>query len=482
MGMGPRSTAEYSEYSRVITGWARRNILPLSSGEMAVRPGLREVHARSGSQEFLWGKTVRSDVTGEVWHYIVSRQNTLTVTVDITIYDDDFNEIQHVGVPYGSSTVLDASLSIVGNEILVTGPGFPTHHGYLGGPLWRATEQSLYDPDAVGLAIPRGISVGWAGRAVISDGTALYISDPLRPRAFNPINAQNPPGGYVQSMHVSERGDLYLCCDDGVWRLSYYAATAGYQVLGTWERVNDYRTPSRHATCLSRGRLWGLTERGLRLIDVPAGTEVFLSDPVGPMTVGPRIHSGNFGAEARALPGYRGPIVAAETPEAACVFDDASGSRSWWTYSKTTGFKVRGVLEDQFGREMLLTDLYVLRPAGNHDTGSGTVDGVLVGRLRVQPAQSTTLREVHVATDAPATAVVSVRGTGKTGSVPQSAPVEGTDAWGTAGTESELVGVRVQCKERSDDLYLEVGARGPLSRIGDTISLADAGIGRRRPR
>lgn len=464
--------------------WATRNIHPLSNGQLAVRPGLRELLTPTSGYEFIAGHSVRSDVTDEVWHYLVERK-TADDTVQIRVVDEDFNNLQLLD--WGDSPPSSVSLALAQGQLMLTAPELPTVWGYVGGAIHLATAPSTFLTVYTPLPIPRGISVGWADRFVISDGTALYFSEgPIRNagsdspgRTFLGDNALNPPGGSVKGLHVSAAGDLFVVTDSGVWGLNREAASTGQFVLGIFAKVTDYVASQPGCSATVRGRVWGCTAKGVRLIDTPDPHEARLNDPDVPMTTGDPIRLPDYRLNAKVYGGELGAVVAPESLAFACVFDDATETYSWWSLDDV----LVGVLKDEFGRDLYLTKSSLTVAVGNYDEDEGTVSGVFLGRLPTSPWQAVTLRRVDLSSDTPDNIVCAVRGTQKTEAPPQADPVIGTDVWDTGTYEgpSPVRSRRFHWAVQSDDLALEVGAERPLSRVDVNLNYLTTDPSDRRP-
>jgi len=469
-----------------VSGWARHNLWPLPSGEVAVRPGLRRTHAADLSGSSVPGGcfSVRTDTDDEVYHYRVRVQSGV-------VYVDRLDETYTAQnlLTWGTAVPEVVTYAVVGDQIVIASPGLPTLWGYVGGNLYEAKKKDGVNPDLTALEIPSGVCVGWAGRLVISTGLGLYFSDAVGPTAPNAVrtfvspNVLDPPGGAVMDLRVTSSGDLYAITTTGVYALSREASTAGQIVLGVWRKVSDYSAPKRGCTTTSRGRVWGLTRAGVRLVDTADPYEIQLAEPRVSKTTSDPISTHDFRMQAYLYAGEDGVVVSMPQQKVICAFDEASQTFSWWSSSgsgSVVSLDVMGTGADEFGRMLLFTSDQVLRPTGNQDQGNPTVYGTFLGRIPTSPGQSLIVREIQPASDTSGVIVASIGGTQKTAAPPQSGILLGTgdngDTWVTAPLRSR----QLLFASRSDDHGVEVGASGCLSRVSESVDVAMTGIGKKR--
>lgn len=474
--------------------WAWRNLWTSASGDVVVRPGFREIATATtyvASSEFLWGTSVHFDATDEIRHYVCNWVES-TSTAYIVILDENYEEVQEFTWGYVKPEAI--THASVGNQIMICSPQLPTVWGQLGGAIYEAEKADSVNSSYTTIDIPRGLCVGWGSRVVISDGTSVYFSDAWAittdvdtqnaPRAFVSTNVVNPTGaGVIRGMHVSSNGDLYLVSNTGVWALNYEAGITGQFVRGAWQKVTDYDSASYGGSCVSRGRVWGLTKRGMRLLDSADGTELYLNEPVVSTSDAPRVSVPNYLAVSTLLPGEDGPICAVESLEAAHFVDQEQGSRSWWFHSATSGFKLRGLLKDYDGNEILITDEHLILPIGNYDTGEGTVKGSFLGRLESDPEDSQVIREIHISSDTQNNVFANVRDSEQTEAMIITQPcVIGTNSWDSGSKYQELFlqsGV-VHYSIRTDDIAIQFGAEDCGSRVEPRLNTNLRGVGRKR--
>ncbi len=487
-----------------LTPWAKRNLWPLSGGDMAVRPGLRTYAAGTIPQsgyELAGAFSVANGYTGEVWHYTVECADAANTLV--CIYDESGTLIQRLstGTDFKPETV---SAAVTGDQIVIGMPGVPTVWGLVGGHIEIATSVASVNPATTALDVPQGMAVSWAGRVVIADASALYVSDaysasdaPFAPRTFVAQNQQNPPGGAIYGLHVGAGGALVVCCDDGVYALPEDAAAAGQIALGYWRKLSDHQSTGYGRTCASGGRIYGLTRAGYRIVDEDGGAEFDLNEPAVPVVEKGRIAKPDFRTAARMVGGQLGPIVSLETREALHMHDVRRSVASWWTYSAdentTTGtyeIKPVGVLRSSDGWEMLACETGIICPFGNFDgdedgtENAARVYGGLFGRTESPPELSPVVRHVTWANTSAGLSRVSVRATERTDATPQVGVIIGTDSWSSSSADLEspaLDSRQYDFATRTDDLAFGFFCEHPLSRVGLMSGVSLKGPGKRRP-
>lgn len=483
------------------SGWAKRNLWPLPSGELAVRPGLRTEFDGSTS---LSGRTicaafsVPDPVGGDPWFYIVHHADTASGAgsdVKINIYDADWNLFQEY------STGSDAIPEVVTHAevldfITISSPSFPTVFGLVGGGLIKAEKQDSVNSFLTALDVPAGICTAWASsRVVIARGSSLFISDPVTatggdPRTFvaeNQVYLEAP----IYGLHTTAGGALVACTARGVYALSEQAAASGQVPVGDWQKLSDHETRRFQTTASVNGRLWGITRKGIQHIDTEGAAEVKLDDPLFDVSKWnaasdgyPCIRHDDMRHGCRLFAGPDGPIVSSPLG-AICRLDDATGFRSWWTNDDDSPtITLTGVLQHEGGDLVLVGDEDAWRVVGNFDgadsaTTGSDITGFLVGNIDSPVDGSPVIRAVTTATDGEE-ALVAIRNDGGEGSITHPFTIDGTAVW-TLGTneEPETRSHRELFSERTDDFRILVGARPQLSRISTEVAVKVAGPGRR---
>ena len=475
------------------SGWAKRNLWPLPSGELAVRPGLRVEFDGSASlsgRTIAAGFSVIDPVTGNAWFYIVHHADGGSVgNTKINVYSDDWVLFQEYDT--GSDAIPEVvTHAEVLDFITIASPSFPTAFGLVGGGLIRAEKQDSLNSFLTSLDVPAGISTAWAGsRVVIARGSSLFISDPVTatggdPRTFvaeNQVTLEAP----IYGLHTTAGGALVACTARGVYALSEQAAASGQVPVGDWQRLSDHEATRFKTTASVNGRLWGLTRKGIRLIDTEGAQEVALDDPDIDVQDIPTIKHNDYRRATTIMAGPDGPVVSSRRQGAVCMVDEHTGIRSWWTNSDTApSLNVVGVLQHASGETVLLDDEDALRVTGNTDTGEAIADGTditgyLLGRIPSPVDGSPVIREVTGSTDG-STLAIYIRGAG--GEVTVAHPYDvGTATWAADPTteDPEMRSARKLFSERTDDFSIVVGTKPQRTRLGTELAVKIAGPGRR---
>lgn len=487
------------------SGWAKRNLWPLPSGELAVRPGLREELDGSSSlsgREIDDGFSVIDPVTGDAWFYIVHHATSGAADVQIDIYDHNFTLFQRYST--GSDAVPEVvTHAEVLDSIVISSPSFPTAFGLVGGGLIKAEKQDSVNSFLTALDVPAGICTAWASsRVVIARGSSLFVSDPVTatggdPRTFvaeNQIHLEAP----IYGLHTTAGGSLVACTSRGVYALSEQAAASGQVPVGDWRRLSDHEATRYKTTAAVNGRLWGLTRKGIHLIDVEGAQEVPLDDPDMDGVDIPIIKNHDYRRNAILLAGPDGPMVALHTAGALMMIDEHTGVRSWWTGADDNPrMEVVGVGTHAPGDTVLICSVYegvtgsasaVLRVTGNEDcdeqlrtstdTGTG-VTGYLLGRQPSPVDGSPVIRQAFTAVDG---SLATCRIRGASSSVTVAHPYDvGTATWSATPTteDPEIRSARHHFAERTDDFGFIIGAYPQLTRISTEIAVEIRGPGRR---
>lgn len=463
--------------------WDKRNVWPLPSGQAAVRPALKQVYAASAGRTLVGGFSLRCPRTDAVWHCLFDVASTGTPDCKMRLVDDNFVELQVLatnaaGVPRA------ISYAVVEDQVLITSPDFASIWMLLGGAATRATKKASVNTNTTAIQVPRGLSVGWAGRAVVAGPDALYIGDALEVRSFVAENALSPPGGTIHGLHVAAGGALVVCTSTGVWALPEEAAASGQLVVGVFSKLTDYGCAAYNSTGITHGRLYGLTAKGYRLIDEADSDEVLLDEVVqSRTTTGGRLAFPDYLA-GRLLGGVFGPVVAAGS--VAHMTDLATGMRSWMVSAEAAyPFKPVALLQQPDDAELYVTALGVLRLGGNDEvTGTNAVTAALAGRVVTPPEVSPVLRAVTFESDGPAALTCTLNGASKTSTPAQVAPVVGTSSWDAAGLvyrEPPMHSQRFLWAERTDDAAVELLVADHPARLGPAADFVFKGPGKRRP-
>lgn len=465
-----------------LSSWSRRNLWPLASGDLAVRPGLREMYD-TGADVVHAGFSVRSDLTSEMFHYLVIEDSTGDLQVHIL--DEFFTKIVEFAWSDDATLTGPVTRAVVNGNMVIASPGLPPLRGRIGEMLYFAKKRTnSINPDLTTQPLPRGIVTGWANRCVYAEGNTIQFSDAGDPLSIVSINFVNPEGEYIYGLHESGAGSLIIVTTTGVYELSREAAARGQVVLGIIRKVCDYAAPGYGCSAVSRGRVWGTTRRGVRLVDTPDPFEILMAEPRVAATSFPAVAFDNFQLST-VYTGADGIVLSLDGAQLACLFDEATQSFSWWSASSAlesdSGFDVVGTLFDYDGSLLLLVGGGILKPVGNYDTGDGTVVGSVVGRIPTHPGESLTIRSVEIAGDGPGSAYCSVGGTNKTEAIPQAGVVAGSGVIGTATWLQAPVRSRAfNWANRTDDHSVEFGVTVPMSRLDLSAAVQMGGVERER--
>lgn len=468
-----------------LAGADLRNMLTLPSGELAGRPGLRKVYSPESGRLVCGGFSVRNHRTGDVWHYVVDVDDDDDDEPVVRVYDEDYTLLQSFDTGAGPRPVA-VSHAIADGKLLISSPSFAPLFAYVGDGLRWAEKVASVNPGTTAIDIPRGIAVAWADRSVIAAGGILYISDALEPRTYVAQNATPGRwGGPVWGVHVTTEGALVAVTSSGVWALPEEAA-AGQIVIGQWVKLTDHQSSSYGSSCAVRGDVWVASQQGLRRVHPPAESDVLLSERHMPRALAEHISRPDYRA-GRVFAWERGPLLS--LGNALHVTDLATGVASWWTAADIDELEVVGVLEEQDGTDVLLLPDGGYRVEGNFDGDAGldeesetTPIAVAAMRLASAPGLSPTLRALQVASDTGGQVRFGVHGNTKTKQGAVGGAVIGTGEWGTATYQAPVLrSKRTTWAKATDDLSVEVGVDGCLTRIGPEVTATTTGQGRRRP-
>ncbi len=482
--------------------WAKKDLWPLASGELAVRPGLHKVLAPDSGRIFCGGFSVLNPFTGECWSYVFDCTSSVSVNRDLRlrVYDEDFAIFQtlSLGVNANPRVITHA---VVEGQILICSPDIPTLWGLVGSMVILAVKVASDNPSTTALDIPRGIVCAFCNRFVIADGPSLFFSDPLAAtggdgRTFVAQN-QNQRPAPVFGLHEGAGGQLVVLTQRGVYGLDASASAVG--IVGSngtdWRVLNHTETYSFGSSAAVNGRVFALTRTGYQLVDVEGDAVEGLNDPMVPRTYGPRIASDDW-REGLMFASSDGPVVGAR--DAVSMHDLAAKVRSWWTRPASDGaFAVRGVLQTADGTDLLMSQDGIFEMAGNFDANDMTLTpaasqpkGVLCGRILTPPGDNPRVRDIRALASlgGEGTVYISPRGDPMT---PETPPADarglviGTSVWGAAGLIYEpaplaAVGGR-KFSLLTHDMSIEVAADFCETRISAALDWTPSESSKHRP-
>lgn len=482
-----------------VSEWGKLNMTTLSSGELAVRPGLRRVLAPDAGRIFCGGFSILNQFTGECWSYVFDCTSSVSTNRDLRlrIYDEDWQVFQALSLNVNVDPRVITHAVVLG-QVLIGGPDMPTLFGLVGSGVTLAVKVASDNPSTTAIDIPRGLVASFGNRAVIADGSTLFFSDPASVtggdvRTFVAQN-QNQRPAPVFGLHEGAGGQLIACTQRGTFGLDASAAAVG--IVGSngtdWRLLNHSQTYTFASSCEVNGRVLALTRRGYRFVDVEGSDEVSLGDEAIPRRFGPAIVSDDW-RTARMYSGDEGPVVG--FGDAVSIHDLADGLRSWWRRPDSgSAFVVRGILKTVDGADLLLAQDGVYEPAGNYDgdltatPAASQPSGVVYGRVKTPPGDNPMIRDIRaVASNGGVGSVsISVRGEAAQTSTPPAdlrALVIGSSSWGDARIyePAPLAAVRYQGALDTHDVGIEVATQFCETRVGLAIDATASESARRRP-
>ncbi len=474
--------------------WAMVNMWRHASGERCVRPGLRRVYTPS-SRELVGGFSIPNVGTGEMWHYVWDVASSGNRDVKLRILDEDFVEFQVF--PYGADVEpRGLSYANVQGFLLLGSPDLPTLWAGVGSGARLASAVASQSLSTVVDPVPRGIITTWAtNRAVICNSQGMFIGDPIT-FTFGDIRSfigenQSQRAGAIYGVHEGAGGMLVAVTSAGVYGMDS-SQSIGIPV-GPWRLLSHAESQSYDSSCVVDGRIYVLTKDGYMLADVEDGAEIGLTEPYMPRAYGPRVSLEDYRAGVL-IGGEHGPICAVEDQNVAHFTDLRTEIGSFWRSAHSpTDFRVRGILKDVDGSDMLLCSNGVFRVGGDFDgeiaLSSGVATqpkGFVFALAPSSPSSNNLVRAIHVGADVGAggSHFAAVRGhalpdaSGATGISDEDGITIGTDSWGTATkryTTSSLQAVKFLASEASarptDDVAVEVGASVCLTRIQPVVEV-----------
>lgn len=464
-----------------------RNLWRNAAGELIVRPGLRRMIASTSNRAIIGGFSVFDASCGDVFHYLfdVSTAGTGGAGLRLIVVDENF--VTHFTWSTGINVVPRViTHAVILDQLVIASPDFPTMWGIVGShitwasPVASVTNQTAIDP------VPRGICTPWVNRVVIVDGRNLFISDPISvtggsPQTFVGANQNSRPAP-IYGVHQGAGGLLVTCGVDGTYALPESAAAVGVVGLSgaSWEKLNHYATTAYGTTCVSRGRVAGLTTRGIAHLDVHDPQETLLVDPSVSLYYENAMEALDMRSEATVVATDAGPAVSMRND--VCRIDLSRELVSWWSDSQNpTDFTVVGALKGISGEEYLVTKTGVYRVEGNYDAAASTstaANGMMYGRIATQPSDSPTVRAVEFASAAYGAnnmraAVRGFAGATKTLPIEPSCATIGTSSWGGSWRwqNPPMRSAEIDFNINSDDVTIEVSANKCNARIDDSVNV-----------
>lgn len=451
-------------------GLIARDLWPLPSGELAVRPGLAKIldyEPATPAEEIVFFRSFRVSTTDEV-RWIVIHDGLLDLV------DAETGEtIQSISLAATANGAL-ASVAQVEGRLLVAVPGGDLYYGWDNNTLEPIQAANAGIIDTLDTLLPPDACVAeYSGRAAYTDGTSVYVSDPLIPRAVVGNNVFTPPGGgAVLRLMTGENGDLWVVTSSEVFILPSENAAQGQGLQGGLRRTAEFRARDGLAVAYAADRPWGLTHEGVISLDAERRT----------IRCVPRTAWGSSQtrlpttcASAR-LHGYGHMLVLDFGDGLHVVVDARTGFASAWNTPEYAvadqrgGFGGLGVGFE--GSLVIATGYSVCSPEWYNDgdeNGSNAVTGGFVFTEIGGPDNAGTVREIRIRTDSRrATGGEDVLGSSYAETTHEDrAPVPGTVTdWSTeviAAPMLERYSFRLEIV--GDERCAEAYAHEPLSRV-----------------
>jgi len=501
-----------------------RNIETNQSGEMAVRHGAwlmgsaLNPNSNAGSYEDFnarRGLSVKSQFVDDIQVYVIGNSDS-NGNLWLQILDETLNFANRKQIlPLGKAREIRAlSHAVVNGQLIISGPDIPTLWGYTGSGLIFAEKQESINVTTETLSMPNGICASWAGRCVIAKGEALFISDPLAPRTYTAGGVVTLPG-ICYGLHVSPEGSLIAVTANGVYGLSSQAAAQGQAIIGSLQKLSNYKASDYNCSCLTSKGLYGLTERGVARIDMDGADDIPLSDgsyvrSLTDMISFPNYKVGEVFETQRGLCVSMGTLDADADGQFAgglCMLDFNSNTKSWWTTRGMT--RVRSIFKSREGKDTFLfegtegvapflprTHIVTFDRIGkNYDADpdvnnqfpvKGYVSGLVPTSLQVSPV----VRHVWLSSDNGGQKVscavrgeyIKNNGTLQEAVTAANGVVVGVDSWASTMSDprryktAELTRTRFSFARKTNDISLEAGAEGSTSRLR-VLNMDVAGYG-----
>jgi hypothetical protein len=496
-----------------------RNIEMNQSGELSVRHGAWLMNnilspdssaLTSSSFDAQRAISVKSQFVDDIQIYAIGNSefngNLWLQILDETLSYANRKQIINLGK---ARQIRAMTSAVVNGQLIISGPDIPTLWGYTGSGLIFAEKQESINVTTETLSMPNGICASWAGRCVIAKGEALFVSDPLAPRTYTAGGVVTLPG-ICYGLHVSPEGSLIAVTSNGVYGLSSQAAAQGQAIIGSLQKLSNYKASDYNCSCLTPKGLYGLTERGVVRIDVDGAEDILLSDgsyvrALTDMISFPSYRVGEVFETQRGLCVSMGTLdedADGEFSGGLCMVDFNSNTKSWWTTRGMT--RVRSIFESREGEDTFLFEgaagaapfsprAHVItfdRIGRNYGGGTNPVKGFVSGLVPTSLEISPVVRHVWLSSDNGGQNVscavrgeyIKNNGTLQEAVTAANGVVVGVDFWADSMTDSrryktaELKRTRFSFAKKTNDISLEAGAEGSTSRLR-VLNMDVAGYG-----
>lgn len=500
-----------------------RDIEMNQSGELAVRHGawkMRDIISPQSSAltansfDGRRALSVKSQFVDDIQVYVVGSSefngNLWLQVLDETLDYRNRKQIINLGKARAIRALTHA---VVNGQLIISGPDIPTLWGYTGSGLIFADKQDSINVTTETLSMPNGICASWAGRCVIAKGEALFVSDKWAPRTYT-AGGVVALAGVCYGLHVSPEGSLIAVTANGVYSLSSQAAAQGQSIVGSIQKLSNYRASDYNCSALTPNGLYGLTERGVARIDMDGSKDITLSDgsytrALTDMISFPNYRVGEMFETQRGLCVSMGTLDEDADGEFAgglCMVDFHSNTKSWWTTKSLT--RLRSIFKSREGIDTFLFEgttgsapftseapiITFDRMGASFGATNDPVVGYVSGLVPTSLETSPVVRHVWLSSNNGGQKVscavrgeyIKNNGTLQEETTKANSIVIGVDDWATAMTDprryrtAELSRTRFSFAKKTNDISLEAGAEGSTSRLR-VLNMDVAGYGVNNP-
>lgn len=444
--------------------------------------------------EFVFGFSVESATSGQVFHYIFSKENKKLYQ---SIYDEQFICLSDSYLADLNADLEPFSYAVNYNQIIVNSRSLPYPlWGFIGGTLVKAEKVDSINPDTPALTLFPGRVCSFADRFVWAYANQIIINDPgTEPRTICAPNAISFGGTVLDLFQAGQGGNLIVICTDAAYQIPP-DGLAGYQFQGFVSKVPGYQGVQSNNAASARGSVVGLVKDGI--IDIGS----FQRKPLttyrrtrkNAKRVGP-YSSGDYRIGS-ILPIEEGFVVSINDKSA--IVDLDTGKITWIYAQEIDNMFILGILKDADGKDLYMTKDAVYDVFGNVDIKYTPTNAVLdpikydinqchiLVNVPTNPELSPVIREITVGCDRPTTVITTYL---KNSEVQATVPVPngsfnviGTNVWTGSNTliEREYRSRRMQRAVRIDSPDFEISF-DCSTKIDNTANIVSKGIGKTRP-
>lgn len=463
----------------------------------------RERSADGAVNEFVFGFSIESANSGQVFHYMFTKRSS-DGFVFSHLYDEQMYWMSTVTVGQIANELEPFSVAVNYNQIIVSSVNMPfPMWGFVGGSLVKAVKQPSINPDTPNLTLYPGRVASFADRFVWAYANQISFSDPgIEPRTICSPNTVAFGGTVLDLFQAGEGGALIVVCTDATYAIPPDTLN-GFQIQGVISKMPGYQGAKSNNAATARGTSIGLVKDGIITIGdfnkralTTYRNRRYQTEAVGPYASGDYRIGNIFGTD-------EGFIISIDGKSA--LIDIDSGKITWiypsqnygWDLLGGKAFDVVGILKDSDGKNIFLTKNAVIDLFGNVEyatTPTVTVPdpvklkiggGVCVNAAS-DPQASPVVREITTSADRPGQAQYSYVRSSIQAAItppPQLALVLETSLWSASSSllEREMRSRRMQRAVRVDSPDVEVYFDGGGTKIGPVIDVVTKGIGKNRP-